>query len=98
MTITNTTGASYDLSIKATGPNNNHIWHDLQMDVYDASGPAPSPPLPLLSNWLNTFHVLTTLTPGQTVQYVIELFLPTTAGNADMGKSAVIAFTWHAQG
>jgi hypothetical protein len=98
MTITNTTGAPYDLSIEATGPNNNHIWQDLQMDVYDASGPAPTPPLPQLSNWLNTFHVLTTLAPGQTVQYVVELFLPTTAGNADMGKSAVIAFTWDAQG
>jgi hypothetical protein len=98
MTITNTTGASYQLSFKATGPNNNHLWHDLEMDVYDPSGGAPTPPLPPLSSWLNAFHVLTTLAPGQTVQYVVELILPTTAGNPDQGKTAVISLKWHAQG
>jgi hypothetical protein len=30
------------------------------------------------------------------VLYVIVLYLPTTAGNADQGKSAVVDFTWQA--
>jgi hypothetical protein len=96
MTITNTTGSPYQLSFEATGPNDNHLWQDLEMDVYDPSSP-PTPPLPALSSWLGTYHVLTSLNPGQSVQYVIELYLPTTAGNDDMGKSAVIDFHWHAQ-
>ena len=65
------------------------------MDVYDPSGGAPTPPLPTVTSWFGT-NVLTTLNPGQTVHYVVELYLPTTAGNADQGKSASIAFTWSA--
>jgi hypothetical protein len=95
-TIQNTSGSPYTLSFMASGANNNHIWQDLEMDVYDPSGGVPTPPLPLLTSWLGSFHVLTTLNPGQTVQYVVELYLPTTAGNADLGESAVVDFTWSA--
>lgn len=92
-TIQNTSGSPYTLSFKASGANNNHLWQDLQMDVYDPSGGAPTPPLPSVTSWFGN-NVLTTLNPGQTVQYVVELFLPTSAGNADQGRSAVIDFTW----
>jgi hypothetical protein len=97
MTITNTTGAPYTLAFRATGPNNNHLWQDLQMDVFDPLI-GPSSPLPALQSWLGSFHNLTTLAAGASAQYEIELYLPTTAGNADQGKSAVIAFEWNATG
>jgi hypothetical protein len=96
MTIQNTSGSPYTLSLEETGPNNNHLWQDLQMAVYDPTGGIPTPPYPLLTSWLGSFHALTTLNPGQTVLYVIVLYLPTTAGNADQGKSAVVDFTWQA--
>ncbi|HLX20743.1 MAG TPA: hypothetical protein VKR23_11380 [Gaiellaceae bacterium] len=95
-TIQNTSGSPYTLSFMAGGLNNNHLWQDLEMDVYDPVGGVPTPPLPPLTSWLGSFHGLTTLTPGQTVQYVVVLYLPTTASNADMGQSAVINFTWSA--
>lgn len=95
MTIQNTTGSPYTLSFKATGPNNNHLWGDLQMAVYDPSGGVPTPPYPPVTSWIGAFNTLTTLNPGQSVQYVILLYLPTTAGNADQGLSAVIGFVWH---
>ena len=95
-TIQNTSGSAYTLSFMAGGANNNHLWQDLEMDVYDPSGGAPTPPLPSLTSWLGSFYALTTLNPGQTVQYVVVLYLPTTAGNADMGRSAIIDFTWSA--
>ena len=95
-TIQNTSGSPYALSFMASGANNNHLWQDLEMDVYDPSGGAPTPPLPPLTSWLGSAHALTTLNPGQTVQYVVELYLPTSAGNADQGKSAMIDFTWTA--
>lgn len=98
VTIQNTSGTPYTLSFKATGPRDNHLWQDLQMAVYDASGGAPTPPYPTLTSWVGGFQTLTTLTPGQTVQYVIVLYLPASAGNADQGESAVIDFHWHAQG
>jgi hypothetical protein len=97
MTITNTTGAPYTLSFKATGPNNNHIWQDLQMDVFNPIV-GPAFPMPSLQSWLGSFHSLGTLNAGQSVQWEIELYLPTTAGNADQGKTAVVAFTWSATG
>jgi hypothetical protein len=95
MTITNTTGSPYTLSFRAVGPNDNHLWQDLQMDVYDPLV-GPSSPMPPLQSWLGSFHVLTTLNPGATVKYGIELYLPTTAGNVDQGKSAVVTFDWSA--
>lgn len=97
VTITNTSDTTYTLELRALGADNNHLWQDLQMDVFDP-GIGPVSPLPPLQSWLGSFHVLTTLAPGQTVQYGIELYLPTTAGNADQNKSAVIAFDWKAVG
>ena len=97
VTITNTSDTTYTLELRALGANNNHLWQDLQMDVFDP-GIGPVSPLPPLQSWLGSFHVLTTLAPGQTVQYGIELYLPTTAGNADQNKSAVITFDWKAVG
>ena len=44
------------------------------------------------------FNDLTILAPGQTISYVIVLYLPTTAGNADQGLTAVIGFHWQATG
>jgi len=93
MTITNTSDSPYTLSFRAVGPNNNHLWQDLEMDVFD---PFLGPTLSPLQLWLGTFHALTPLAPGATVQYEIELYLPTTAGNSDQGKSAVISFQWRA--
>jgi hypothetical protein len=98
LTITNTTGAPYTLSVDADGPNDNHLWQDLEMEVYDASGSAPPLPWPPLTSWLGSWHALTTLNAGQSVSYVVVLYLPTSAGNADQGKSAVIAFNWQATG
>ena len=97
MTITNTTGASYTLAFRAVGPNNNHLWQDLEMDVFDPLA-GPVFPMPPLHTWLGAFHNLTTLAAGATIQYQIELYLPTTAGNPDQGKTATISFQWHAQG
>jgi spore coat-associated protein N len=97
MTITNTSDTTYTLGFRAVGASNNHLWQDLQLDVFDpALGPAA--PMPPLQAWLGSFHTLTTLNPGQTVQYEIELYLPTTAGNADQGKAATITFDWQAVG
>lgn len=96
MTVQNTSGSPYTLSLKAVGPNNDHLRQDLEMAVYDASGPAPPLPWPLLTSWLGPFNALTTLNPGQTVQYVVVLYLPTTAGNADQGETQTIDFIWHA--
>jgi hypothetical protein len=67
------------------------------MDVFDPLV-GPANPLPSLQSWAGAFLTLTTLNPGQTVQYEIELYLPTTAGNADQGEAVVVSFLWHAQG
>ena len=99
MTITNTSDTPYTVSLEATGANNNHLWQDLQMAVWDTSG-APPPVFPSLVSWMGGFYsgFIPILNPGDVVQVEIELFLPTTAGNADQGKTAVVAFSWHAQG
>ena len=97
MTITNTSSSVYTLSLKAEGANNNHLWSDLEMGVYPQFTPPPSP-LPPLAYWMAQFNDLTILNPGQTVAYVIVLYLPTTAGNQDMGLSAAITFRWRALG
>lgn len=96
-TITNTTGAPYQLSVKATTSSSNHLKQDLRMGIWDITGPPPGT-LPLLTDWLPAFNALTTLNPGQSVQLEVQLFLPTTAGNADQGNSVVIALLWQAQG
>jgi hypothetical protein len=97
MTITNTSSSVYTVSQKAEGPNNNHLWTDLEMGVYPELTPPPSP-LPPLAYWIAQFNDLTTLNPGQSIAYVIVLYLPTTAGNPDMGLSAAITFHWRALG
>jgi len=97
MTVQNTSGSSYTLSLEAVGPNDNHLWQDLQMAVYEQGTPPPAPFPPLLY-WLAGFNDLTTLAADQTVNYVIVLYLPVTAGNADQGESAVVGFRWQALG
>lgn len=97
MTITNTSSSTYTLSLRAEGANNNSLWSDLEMGVYPQFTPPPSP-LPPLAYWLAQFNDLTILNPGQTIAYVIVLYLPTTAGNQDQGLSAAIAFHWRALG
>lgn len=97
MTITNTSGTTYTLSLRAEDANHDHLWSDLQMGVYPQFTPPPSP-LPPLSYWTAQFNDLTVLAPGQTVSYVMVLYLPTTAGNADQGLTAVIGFHWQATG
>jgi hypothetical protein len=99
LTITNTSGSPYTLSLRAGGSQSSALWQNgpdgLLMGVWDVSGPAPGS-FPTLFSWTTGFWPLTTLNPGQTVQYEIELFLPTTAGNADQNKTAVIDFDWMA--
>jgi hypothetical protein len=85
------------LSLRAEGANDNALWGDLEMGVYPQFTPPPSP-LPPLAYWMAQFNDLTTLNPGQTIAYVVVLYLPTTAGNQDQGKSASIAFHWRALG
>jgi len=97
MTITNTSSSTYTLSLRAEGANDNALWGDLEMGVYPQFTPPPSP-LPPLAYWMAQFNDLTTLNPGQTIAYVVVLYLPTTAGNQDQGKSASIAFHWRALG
>jgi hypothetical protein len=96
MTIRNDSGAPFTLSLRASGTPN-RLWDDLQMGVWEVGTPAPSP-LPALLWWTAQNNQLTTLQPGETVVYQIELALPATAGNADQGYAATIDFHWHAQG
>lgn len=95
VTIRNDSGEPFTLSLKASGTTN-RLWNDLQMGVWEQGTPAPSP-LPALLLWTAGYNNLTTLQPGQSITYVIELALPASAGNADQGLAAVIDFTWHAQ-
>ncbi|HVA31294.1 MAG TPA: hypothetical protein VMU58_08480, partial [Gaiellaceae bacterium] len=99
LTITNTSGSPYTLSLRASGSHNSSLWRNgpdgLLMGVWDVSGPAPGS-FPTLFSWTTGYWPLTTLNPGQTVQYEIELFLPITAGNADQNRTAVIDFDWTA--
>jgi hypothetical protein len=97
MTITNTSGTAYTLSLEAEDANHDHLWGDLQMGVYPQFTPPPAP-LPPLSYWTAQFNDLTILNPGQSISYVVVLYLPTTAGNGDQGLAAAIGFTWRALG
>jgi len=94
--IRNTSSSTYTLSLEATGTQN-HLWQDLRMAVVEQGTPAPSP-LPPLLYWTTQYNDLTTLAPGETVTYVIELYLPSTAGNVDQSLAAVIDFDWQATG
>lgn len=96
LTVTNTTGSPYTLALKATGTQN-RLWQDLRMGVWEKATAPPSP-LPPLLDWTTQFNDLRTLDPGQSVTYIVELFLPTSAGNADQNLTAVIDFAWRATG
>jgi hypothetical protein len=96
MTIKNESDGPFTLSLRASGTPNK-LWDDLQMGVWEVGSPAPSP-LPALLWWTLQENQLTTLQPGQTVSFHIELALPATAGNGDQGFGATIDFNWHAQG
>lgn len=97
MTIENTSASTYTLALQALGPNNNHLWQDLRMAVYQQGTPPPAP-FPPLQYWLAQFNDLVTLNPGDSITYMIALYLPTTAGNADQNTSATIGFDWRATG
>jgi hypothetical protein len=94
VTITNTSDQTFDLSLKASG-DPNHLWNDLQMGVWPVNTAAPTP-LPGLLLWTTQYNKLTTLAVGESVTYNIELYLPPSAGNADQGLAATIAFNWQA--
>ena len=96
VTIRNDTDQPFTLSLEATGTTN-QLWNDLQLGVWEQSTPAPSP-LPALLWWTTQRNDLAVLQPGQSIQYVIELYLPATAGNDDQGLAASIDFHWYATG
>jgi hypothetical protein len=96
MTVRNDSGEPFTLSLRAVGAVDD-FWHDLQLGVWEVGTAAPSP-FPALVWWTTQQNTLTTLQAGETVQYVVELFLPTTVGNADQGRVATIDLVWRAQG
>jgi hypothetical protein len=95
VTIRNDADEPFTLSLEAGGTQN-HLWNDLQMGVWQQATAAPSP-LPPLLWWTTQEDDLATLAPGQSITFVIELSLASTAGNDDQGMAAVIDFTWHAR-
>jgi hypothetical protein len=96
LTITNDSGAPFTLALRADGTEN-QLWNDLELGVWQAGTAAPEP-LPDLLWWTNQSATLATLQDGQSISFEVELYLPTTAGNADQGLTASIALNWIAQG
>jgi hypothetical protein len=96
MTIRNDSGGTIDLSLQALGTQN-VLWSDLRLGVWEQGAAAPDP-LPPLLWWTGQLNELTTLAAGASVTYVVQLYLPPSAGNADQDKTAVIDLRWHAQG
>ena len=96
VTITNQADQAFTLSLRALGTQN-RLWNGLQMGVWQVGTAAPSP-LPALLLWTTQQNPLTTLQPGQSITYEIELYLPPTAGNDDQGLAATIDFNWEATG
>lgn len=96
MTIRNDTSQAFTVSLQAAGTRN-AFWNDLQLGVWQDGTAAPNP-LPPLLQWTTQANDLGSgpLQPGQTIRYKIELYLPTTAGNADQNKTAVIDLIWRA--
>lgn len=94
--VTNTSGSTYTLALRATGTQN-QLWQDLQMGVWEQATAPPSP-LPPLLFWTTQFNHIATLAAGQSISLVVELYLPTSAGNADQNLAASIDLTWHATG
>jgi hypothetical protein len=94
LTITNTSGQDYTVSMKATG-SQNPLWNDLQLGIWEIGTPAPSP-LPSLLLWTTQYNDITPLAAGQSIHLQIELYLPTSAGNGDQGRAAAVDFNWRA--
>lgn len=92
LTITNTSDAPYRLALKVSGAEN-QLWHDLELGVWEDGTPTPNP-LPPLLFWATQYNDLTTLNPGESIAYRIELFLPEEAGNGDESLTAIIGFSW----
>jgi hypothetical protein len=94
MTVTNDAGEPFTLSLRASGTQN-RLWQDLRFGVW-RSGTAPPEPLPPLLWWTTQDNVLASLAPGESIPFVLELQLPSSAGNAVQGLVAVIDLTWKA--
>ena len=95
MTIKNESDTAYKLYLRATGTQN-RLWNDLELGVWKTATAAPNP-LPPLLNWTSQDNDLgITLQPGDTVKLTLELFLKSTAGNADQNLTATIDFVWKA--
>lgn len=94
--ITNDSGDPFTLKIKVQGTQN-AFWNELQLGIWEHNTPAPVP-LPALLLWTTQENTLTTLPAGDSIEYDIELALPSSAGNADQGKLATIELVWHAVG
>jgi hypothetical protein len=95
LTITNDSGEPFTLSLRATGMQN-RLWTDLRLGVWQAGTPAPQP-LPPLLWWTTQDNPLTTLQPGETVRYRVELYLPPNAGNDTQALVASVDFVWKAR-
>lgn len=96
LTIRNDSGGAVDLSLEALGTQS-ALWSDLRLGVWQQGSAAPDP-LPPLLWWTAQENTVTTLAADASVTYVIQLYLPTSAGNGDQAKTAVIDLRWHAQG
>ncbi|HKI92342.1 MAG TPA: hypothetical protein VJ986_08565 [Gaiellaceae bacterium] len=96
MTIRNDTNQAFTVSLQAAGTQNS-FWNDLELGVWKDGTAAPNP-LPPLLQWTSQANDLGSgpLQPGQTIKYKVELYLPTTAGNADQNRTAVIDLIWRA--
>ncbi|HUJ56690.1 MAG TPA: hypothetical protein VLW49_11955 [Gaiellaceae bacterium] len=94
LTITNTSSSTYTLSFEAQGQED-ALWNDLELGVWQRDKPAPTT-LPPLRYWATQFTPLITLAPGQRVRYTIEMYLPPSAGNGDQKLAAVVDFAWRA--
>jgi hypothetical protein len=95
MTIRNDSGVPFALSLRAEG-NQNRLWNDLRMGVWQVGTAAPQP-LPPLLWWTTQASTLTTLQPGDSIRYEIELYLPASAGNEDQALAASIDLVWRAE-
>jgi hypothetical protein len=96
VTVTNTSGQPYVLSLRAAGTPN-RLWQDLRLGVWEYRTAAPSP-LPPLLDWTTQFNDVATLQPGESITFEVELLLPTSAGNEDQNLVAAIDFVWRASG
>ena len=95
MTVRNDSGQAFTLSLRADGTTN-PLWNELQLGVWEQGTPAPIP-FPALLWWTAQDNTLTTLQPGESIHYEIELFLPATAGNSVQDLTATIDLIWKAQ-